>query len=173
MMKMKMTLVLQRYKGALFIELFVLFSWLYSFEIFINLQIAVLSSFLVILLSAYAQKKMVQRSLQAGVITDDRDVIDTIEDPHGLYEEDKQESQKDFKEIIKEEKKRIKIFSKENWQTGLKSSFALYRLSGYLFLVLGFIALKNNQLLDITSYLVGLFLGVVMAVGVFRGGKDA
>ena len=46
---------------------------------------------------------------------------------------------------------------------GSKAGFSLFRLIPYLFLVLGFIALKNNQLLEISVYLPSLLVGIIVA----------
>ena len=45
---------------------------------------------------------------------------------------------------------------------GARGSVSLFRLVPYLFLVLGFIALKNNELLDIAIYLPSLLVGIVV-----------
>jgi hypothetical protein len=38
----------------------------------------------------------------------------------------------------------------------------MFRLGGYIFLVLGFIALKNNDILDIGVYLPSLLIGIII-----------
>lgn len=59
--------------------------------------------------SMYAYKKMVHTQLESEVINEERDLLDTIEDPYELYEEDipEQDLEKDLKTIVKEEKKKI------------------------------------------------------------------
>lgn len=113
--------------------------------------------------SMYAYKKMVNTQLESEVINEERDLLDTIEDPHELYEEFSEESdeQKDLKTIVKEEKKKIKTLNVKSMKHGAKGSLSLFRLIPYIFLILGFIALNNNKLLDIKVYLPSLLVGIV------------
>jgi len=160
-------IVVQRFKLLFFVELFIIISYFVSFSSFINLQVATLSSFLIILASAYTHKKMVQKAVANGAIIEDRDAIEKIEDPFELYDDEINEApfeELDVKAIIKEEKQKQKTLSMANFRQGLKGSFSLWRLGGYLFMILGFIALKNNDLLDIKFYLLGLFIGIIGAV---------
>ncbi len=147
-------------------EALIVLTYFIDFVFFINLQVAVLSSFLVIVASAYTHKKMVRSHIQNGVYVDDRDPLEKIDDPHGLFEDNEINEapfeELDLKAIIQEEKKRTKTFSIMNLKQGVQGSFSLVRLGGYLFLVLGFIALKNNELLSIAIYLPSLAVGVVL-----------
>ncbi len=167
-MTMMRTMVLQNIKLFLVVQLLVLATYLVSFEVFINVQIAFLSSFFIILGSTYTYKKMIHTKLQNEDITDDgkRDLLDTIEDPYELYEDipvnNAPVEELDLKAIVKEEKKKIKTLSLKNMKHGAKGSFSLFRLVPYLFLVLGFIALNNNELLNIAIYLPSLLLGIVV-----------
>lgn len=45
---------------------------------------------------------------------------------------------------------------------GAKGSTSLFRLLSYAFLVLGFIALKNNEILNLTVYLPSLLFGIIL-----------
>jgi hypothetical protein len=151
-------------------ELFILSTYFLSFEFFINFQIAFLSSFFVIMGSMYAYKKMVSKEIETnGINTQDqeRDLLEKIEDPHELYVQNTEIEQipiedLDFKEIVKEEKKKIKTFSFNSMKRGSKGSVSAFRIVPYIFLVLGFIALKNNEMLDISVYLGALFVGIVL-----------
>ena len=149
-----------------FSELVILLVYFISFNIFINLQVAFLSSFFVIVGSSFAYKKMVQTKLDADMVEEQREYIDTIDDPHELYVEDDINyapiEELDLKEIVKEEKKKIKTLSVDSIKHGLKGSMSLFRLVPYLFLVVGFIALKNNNLLDISVYLVSILVGIIV-----------
>lgn len=51
---------------------------------------------------------------------------------------------------------------------GAKGSVSLFRLVPYIFLILGFIALNNNKLLDIKVYLPSLLIGIVVGYVVSR-----
>jgi len=149
----------------LFCQLFVLLTYFISFEFYINLQVAFLSSFFVIVGSTYAYKRMVISKTQSGEYEEHRDPLDTIEDPHGLYEDDDINDapceELDLKAIVKEEKAKIKTFSMDGMKHGARGSVSVFRLVAYLFLVLGFIALKNNNLLEISVYLPSILFGIV------------
>lgn len=147
-------------------ELLVLASNFISFDFYINLQIAFLSSLFVILGSSYAYKKMIKTQVASDMVEDKRDLLDEIEDPHELYDDEvinnAPADELDLKAIVKEEKKKIKTFSIQSMKHGVKGGTSLFRLVPYIFLVLGFIALKNNELLDIAVYLPSLLLGIVI-----------
>lgn len=160
-------------------EIVILLSYFYSFEVFINIQVAFLSSLFVILGSSFAYRKMVQTQIESENFEEKRDILDDIEDPHELYDKVNDEVREgalgyeepindtpveelDLKTIVKEEKAKIKTLSIKSMKHGAKGSVSLFRLLPYLFLVLGFIALKNNELLDIAIYLPSLLVGIVV-----------
>ena len=147
-------------------EILIVATTFISFTFFINLQVAFLSSYFVIVGSMYAYKKMVQNQLDANVIDEDRDLLDQIEDPHELYDDvdinEAPADELDLKEIVKEERAKIKTFNKDSIKHGARGSVSLFRLVPYLFLVLGFIALKNNELLSIGVYLPSLAIGIII-----------
>ena len=147
-------------------ELFVLATHFISFGFYINAQVAFLSSLFVIIGSSFAYRKMVNNKVESDSFEDKRDLLDEIEDPHELYDDepinDAPVEELDLKEIVKEEKAKIKTFSLNSMKHGAKGSMSLFRLSGYIFLVLGFIALNNNHLLDIAVYLPSLLVGIVV-----------
>ena len=148
-------------------ELLILGTFLYDFTLFINLQIAFLSSFFVIVGSSFAYKKMVQTQVEAKNTQDEkRDLLDSIEDPYELYDDtiinDAPADELDLKTIVKEEKAKIKTFSLNSAKHGIRGSVSLFRLVPYVFLVLGFIALKNHEVLDIAVYLPSILLGIVI-----------
>ncbi|QOY53440.1 hypothetical protein HUE88_05300 [Candidatus Sulfurimonas baltica] len=109
---------------------------------------------------------MVEMQVQAENINEKRDFLDELEDPYALYEDEPVNNapyeELDLKEIVKQEKKKIKILNISDIKKGGRAGFSLYRLIPYLFLILGFIALKNNNLLDISTYLPSLLLGIVV-----------
>lgn len=160
-------------------EFLVLATYFISFEFYINLQIAFASSLLVILGASFAYKKMVQTQVEAENINEERDLLDNIEDPHELYDDKVNDEVRegtlghepinnapveelDLKEIVKEERAKIKTLSVKSMKHGVRGSVSLFRLVPYLFLVLGFIALKNNELLDIAIYLPSLLVGIII-----------
>ena len=164
-MKMMRITVKKTIKIFLFSELIIVLSYFISFSFFINLQIAFLSSYFVILGSSIAYKKMVENQILSNMIEEQRDLLDEIEDPHGLYDNEvineTPVEELDLKAIVKEEKSKIKTFSVDSMKHGVRGSASAYRLIPYAFLVLGFIALKNNEILDIAIYLPSLLVGIV------------
>ena len=148
--------------------------WLYSYLFFINFQIAFLSSVLILLGSTYSYKRLVDTRVASEDRPDDTDLIDKLDDPYDLYSEEitsesMQAEEVDLKAVVKEEKQRLKA-NKQTLKNTAKSTPALvsiFRVVPYLFLVLGFIGLKNNELLSLVPFLVGLSAGIV--VGLFMG----
>jgi hypothetical protein len=152
---------------------------LISFTFYINLQVAFLSSLFVILGSSYAYRKMVKKQIDTKAYEDKRDFLDQVEDPYELYDDkendevregalgceplnDTPAEELDLKQIVKEEKAKIKTISATSMKQGVRGASSLLRLVPYLFLVLGFIALENNGLLDIKIYLPSLLVGIVV-----------
>ena len=167
-------------------ELLVIATYLISFEFYINLQVAFGTSFLIILGASFAYNSMVENQVDADAYEDKRDLLDEIEDPHGLYDDkvndevregalgyepinDAPVEELNLKEIVKEEKAKIKTFSAKSMKHGARGSVSLFRLVPYLFLVLGFIALKNNELLNIAIYLPSLLVGIILGSVVSKG----
>ena len=147
-------------------EILILGTYLFSFGFFINLQVAYLSSLFVIIGASYGYKRMINFQISSGSFEDKRDLLDEIEDPHELYSDeeinDAPYEELDLKQIVKEEKAKIKTLSVKSAKHGVKGSVSAFRLVPYVFLVLGFIALKNNELLDIAVYLPSLLVGIVV-----------
>lgn len=167
MMMTMRTTVGQSIKIFFIVEFFVLMTYFYSTVAFINIQVAFLSSFFIILGSALAYKKMVQTEVLSETYEEKRDLLDEIEDPHELYDDkpinNTPAEELDLKAIVKEEKAKIKTFSLSSMKHGARGSVSLFRLVPYLLLVLAFIALKNNEILELKFYLPSLLLGIVVA----------
>ena len=165
-MKMMRTMVKQSIKIILGVEILILLSKFVSFNFFINLQVAFLSSLFVILGSAYAHRKMVISDIENENIGYQRDFLDEVEDPHELYDDleinNAPAEELNLKEIVQEEKKKIKTFSAKSMKKGAKARSSIFRLVPYIFLILGFIALKNNNVLDIMVYLPSLMVGIIV-----------
>lgn len=163
---MTKTIVKKTIKIIGVVELIILSATLISFNFFINLQVAFLSSFFIIAGSAYAYKKMINSGVALENIDEKKDILDEIEDPYELYDEtpinETPTDELDLKAIVIEEKKKIKILNLKEIKKGSKAGISLYRLVPYLFLILGFIALKNNELLDISIYLPSLLIGIIV-----------
>lgn len=161
-------------KLFIFSEVAIFALWFYSYAFFINFQIAFISSVLILLGSTYSYKQLVERRVASEDRPDDTDLIDKIDDPFDLYSEEISseavaDEDVDLKAVVKEEKKRLKE-EKKTFTNTAKSAPALvsiFRVVPYLFLVLGFIGLKNNELLSLVPFLVGLAVGII--VGLFMG----
>ena len=165
-MKMMRTMVKKTIKLIFVVELFIIATNVISFSFYINTQVAYLSSLFVILGSSFAYRKMIQNQVDSKIYEEQRDLLDTIEDPHELYDDepinDAPAEELDLKSIVQEERSKIKTFSLQSAKQGAIGSVSLFRLVPYLFLVLGFIALKNNDILDIAVYLPALVIGIVV-----------
>jgi len=147
-------------------QLIVLSSLSHSTAVFMNVQMAFLSSLLVILGSSYAYRQMIIQKVERKEVEDQRDLLDEIEDPHGLYDEEEINNAPaedlDLKAIVKEERAKIKTVSMESVKHGVKGASSFFRLIPYVFLILGFISLANNGILDIAIYLPSLLLGIII-----------
>ena len=160
-------------------ELIVLSSLSHSVAVYMNVQMAFLSSLFVILGSSYAYRSMVIKKVDSdefedkvngeareGALGYKRDLLDEIEDPHGLYDDtpinNTPADELDLKAIVKEEKAKIKTLNKDSMKHGVKGAASFFRLVPYAFLILGFISLENNGLLDIAIYLPSLLLGIIV-----------
>ena len=169
MMKIGMR-VKKTIKLFLFSEAAIFSLWLYSYTFFLNFQIAFLASVLILLGSTYSYKRLVDSRVASDDRPDDTDVIEKIDDPFDLYSEEidssalESDEDVDLKAVVLEEKKRLKS-QKNTIKNTAKSAPALvsiFRVVPYLFLVLGFIGLKNNELLSLPPFLIGLGVGIVL-----------
>ena len=128
---------------------------------------------MILLGSTYSYKRLVERRVASEERPDDVDIMDKIDDPFDLYSEDitqedvLQDEAVDIKALVKEEKKRIKVQNIKNTAKSAPALLSMFRIIPYLFLILGFIALKNNELLSLMPYLVGLGFGI--AAGLYMG----
>jgi len=133
----------------------------------LNFELAFFASMFIIFGSFSGYKRMIQRRIDSGEGLDET-LLEKIEDPYELFEDEslKTDEQTDLKEVIKEEKKRLKQ-NKETFKKTVKSTTGIlspWRFIPYVFLVLSFIALNNNHILDIFAFLMGLGLGILSAV---------
>ncbi len=176
---MMRTMVKKAISTFLVVQLVIVTTIFYSTAFFTNVEVAFLSSFFIILGSAFAYKRMVVSQVDSDTYEDKRDLLDEIEDPHELYDKVNDEVREgtlgcdtsineataeelDLKQIVKEEKAKIKTFSLSSIKHGARGSVSFFRLVPYIFLILGFIALKNNDVLDLSLYLPSLLIGIVV-----------
>lgn len=133
----------------------------------LNTQVAFISSMIISIATFLSYQRNVSKRLDGVTVEkelrDDRDKIDEIDDPFDLYSEDEISDKTDFtaeeiKQIIKEEKAKVKQNTLKNTFTGATGFISIYRIIGYAVLIFGFFALNNNGLFHTISYLVGLFV---------------
>lgn len=150
-------------KVFLLVDLLVVFICLLFWEIswLINTQFAFVSSVLVTLGSYLGYKKNIHSRIQEHQNDDDNyDELDKMDDKYDLYspEVEKIEVEEASKEEIKEAMKPIKQNYFANFKSGISGMASLYRFGGYLFLVVGFFYLNNNNQLHIISYILGFLI---------------
>ena len=140
-------------------------------------QIGFFTATLVMVASLLSYQRMVKARVAHEIITldDSKDVIDRLEDPYDLYSEDmSQDQEKAFAEVLKEEKQKLKENRRSIFQTlkDTKAALSVYRLGAYGLLILGFMYLNRQGLLDIPSYLFSLALPFVVLVSVLLTEKQ-
>jgi Ca2+/Na+ antiporter len=130
----------------------------------LNTQVAFLGSLFVTLASFFSYKKNIQNRIDNLEFSNElvnKDKIDEIEDPYDLYSEDEVTDERELtpqkiKEIIKEEKTKVKRNTVKNTFQFAGTFVSIYRILGYGFLLLGFFALNNNKLFLVIPFLIGL-----------------
>ncbi|HHH20213.1 MAG TPA: hypothetical protein ENK86_06870 [Campylobacterales bacterium] len=137
---------------------------------FINSQIAFWTSSLVMLASIISYRNMVQNRLEKGMVPaeDNRDTIDKIEDPYDVFGEEAKPTDEDkpMKEIVQEEKARLKRNKRSIWQVtrDSKAALSIYRMGAYGLLIMGFFYLNNENNLHIPSYLSALAIPPIVMI---------
>ncbi|MEA1917639.1 MAG: hypothetical protein U9N42_08995 [Campylobacterota bacterium] len=159
-------------KLFLVIQLLILTLLLFSKEFYINFNVAYFSAFLVIVASFFSHYRAVNKKVATHneEYENSPDEIDKIDDPYDLYSENEpvDVENADFKQIVKDEKAKIKTFSFETLKSGAGGGFSFFRLGAYALLIVGFMALKNNHILEIMPYLIGLSVGILSAIGITK-----
>lgn len=134
----------------------------------LNIQVAFFGSLFVTIASFLSYKRNVSNRLSNLDISnekkliDDRDKVDEIDDPFDLYSEDIEPIPEEdltpekIKEIIKDEKSKVKKNSLKNTIFSAGGFVSIYRVLGYGFLIFGFFALNNNKLFLAIPFLIGL-----------------
>src|SRR5574344_668382 len=132
----------------------------------LNLQVAFFSSLFVTLASFLSYKKNIKNRLSnldenSKDLSEQRDKIDEIDDPFDLYSEyeeipENELTAEKIKEIINDERKKVKQNSFKNTIFSATGFVSIYRILGYGFLIFGFFALNNNKILIPLAFIVGL-----------------
>lgn len=143
------------------LQTIVLFLLLISKATFASFEVALFSGALITMGSLYAYRNMIRTRTLDVEIGDSKDVIDMMDDPYDLYEEERENEVEDIKELIKEEKAKQKQNIIENTTKNGSAWVSVYRLLPYAFLILGFLGLQNNHTLILLPYLTGLGVGII------------
>lgn len=133
---------------------------LLSTQAYANFAVAMTSSMAIAIGSLYAYRNMITRRVADVDPEDNKDIIDMMDDPFDLYEEEREQEITDIKAMIKAEKERRKNTLLKDTAQNASAWVSVYRLIPYAFLVLGFIALENNAAFQVLPYLVGLAAGI-------------
>lgn len=181
MMRMRMTNInLKFLKTLVIVDLLIILISVIFFDIKIlwNTQIGFITASLVMFASMRSYRRMVDARVEHNIITidDSKDVIDKLEDPYDLYSEEivEDEEEKDFKEVVKEERQKLKENRRSLGQTlkDTKAALSIYRISAYIVLILGFLYLNRHELLHIPSYILALSLPMFIVVYVLMSEKE-
>lgn len=148
----------------------------FDIKVLYSMQIGYITATLVMIASIISYRRMVNARVKEKIITmdDRRDTIDKLEDPYDLYSEDEVDEEKSLAQTVKEEKKKLKQNKRSLYQTlrDTKAALSVYRLSSYALLIIGFMYLNRQQLLDIPSYIIALGIPSVILVWILIKEKE-
>jgi len=145
----------------------VVYSLVFNSQIWLlNTQVAFVSSLLITIASFLSYKKNIQGrlsnlDLSKQLKDEPRDKIDEIDDPYDLYTEYEEVPEEELtpekiKEIITDEKTKVKKNSFKNTIFSATGFLSIYRVLGYGTLIFGFFALNNNKLFIPIAFIIGL-----------------
>lgn len=133
---------------------------------FLNTQVAFISSLFIIIASFISYKRNIENrlanlDLSKTYKNEDKDKIDEIDDPYDLYSEyeeipEEELTPEKIKEIISDEKSKVKRDTLKNTLFSTGGFLSLYRIIGYGLLVFGFFALNNNKTFIPLAFILGL-----------------
>ena len=149
----------------------------FDIKVLYSTQIGYITSTFVMIASIFSYRRMVNARVKHNIVTmdDSKDTIDKLEDPYDLYSEDAEEiAEKSLAETVKEEKKKLKENRRTVYQTikDTKAALSIYRLTAYALLIIGFLYLNRQQLLDIPSYIIALGIPSVILVWILIKEKE-
>ena len=128
----------------------------------LNTQIAFFSSLMVTIGSYLGYQKNIASRVEDHINDDDNyDEVDKMDDKYDLYSPEMEQIEKKEDPTpheIKEAMKPIKQNYFANFKSGFSGMASLYRLFGYIGLIIGFFYLNNNQYLHIYSYITGFII---------------
>jgi len=152
----------------------VIYALVFNTQIWLlNTQVAFVSSLFITIASFLSYKKNIQNrlsnlDLSKQVNAEQRDKVDEIDDPYDLYTEyeeipEDELTPEKIKEIISDEKTKVKKNSFKNTIFSATGFLSVYRVLGYATLIFGFFALNNNKLFLPIAFIVGL---AIVPIGV-------
>jgi len=135
----------------------------------LNTQIAFVCSMLITFASFYAYRGMVSQKVEDGFIGDDDfDILDKIEDPHGLY--DAPVVERDVIEV-KTDKIGFKQ-SARNLFKSYKGALSGYRIGAYILMCVAILMLIRHELFEPMAFLTALaIVPVSTLIGVWFSEK--
>lgn len=129
-------------------------------------QVAFISSLFITISSFLSYKKNIQNRISNLDLSqsnqfEQRDKLDEIDDPYDLYSEydeipENELTPEKIKEIINDEKSKVKKNSFKNTLFSVGGFLSIYRVLGYATLVFGFFALNNNNIFVPFAFIIGL-----------------
>lgn len=165
----------------------IIYSFAFQDKTFLlNTQVAFVASCFITIASFLSYRRNVNSRLSnfetsQNELREDRDKIDEIDDPFDLYSEDvepipeEELTPEKIKEIIKEEKSKVKKNSLKNTVFSAGGLVSIYRVTGYALLILGFFALNNNKIFLAVPFLIGLSIvpiGTLVSKLVFKNNSE-
>ncbi|MDR3346644.1 MAG: hypothetical protein LBS73_05675 [Campylobacteraceae bacterium] len=136
------------------LDLLVVLSALYfGFSWLVNTQVGFFCSFIVTVLSLFGYKKMVENRVElSSDITPQRDILEKIEDPYELYDDERQSAEPQIKKPPRDVKAAVGGF------------FSLYRIVGYALFFVAFLMLLKSGYFSALPFLAGVSVTPVGAV---------
>ncbi|WP_353662750.1 hypothetical protein [Hydrogenimonas sp. SS33] len=129
----------------------------FGFGTFLNFIVAYLCAAIVVGASGFGYWQMVAASGSHRLHHDLPDIVETIDDRYGLWEEDAPTVKDDVKEVLNEERARQKE-KRPSFSQRLKNAkpaLSLYRLAAYGVLLFGLFWLIRGGRFEPVAYLVG------------------
>lgn len=151
----------------------VIYALVFNTQIWLlNTQVAFVSSLFITIASFLSYRKNIHGRLSnldlSKETLNQRDKVDDIDDPYDLYTEyeeipEDELTPEKIKEIIQDEKAKVKKNSFKNTIFSATGFLSIYRVLGYVTLVFGFFALNNNKLFLPVAFIIGL---AIVPIGV-------
>lgn len=169
--KMMMKTVIRKFLGYfLFVDsLVIAFSLFMQGLWLLNTQVAFLCSLLITLATFISYKKLVERRVEAGAYSEEKDVLKKYEDPYDLYDDEEEGQEAQSEAEVKEHKKIGFRESFRNLAQSYKGALSPYRLGAYGVLFLTILSLMRHEALEPIAFFVGL--SIVPFGSLFLGNK--